>query len=349
MYLTRWRFMTVRSESTSQSMRGAQRLTPMSVRPSAPGAEGVVGSHQPVLLDKVTQALRLRGDGIYVDATFGRGGHSGAILDRLGPAGSLFAFDKDPQACHAAWRRFGTDARFRIERGSFTQLAACLQREGVAGRVDGLLFDLGVSSPQLDDPKRGFSLRSDGPLDMRMDPEDGLSAADWLADADAGDIARVLRELGEERHARRIAAAIARARAEAPIKTTARLAEIVASVVPRPHGPGGRIHPATRTFMALRIYINGELAELKRVLPQALDALAPGGRLVVISFHSLEDRIVKRFMRGEARPAPDPLSLIEPPPARLKLCGKALHADAAEVADNPRARSAVMRVAEKVG
>lgn len=336
--------MTIQSESVSRSIRSVSGLTP-----ARPGTEGMTGSHKPVLLDKVTQALRIRGDGVYVDATFGRGGHSGAVLERLGPSGRLFAFDKDPQACHAAWRRFGGDPRFRIERGSFTGLADSLRREGVAGVVDGLLFDLGVSSPQLDDPERGFSLQSDGPLDMRMDPDSGTSAADWLAEAEVGDIVRVLRELGEERHARRIAAAIVRARAEAPIRTTGRLADVVMSVVPRQRGPAGRIHPATRTFMALRIHVNGELSDLERVLPLALDVLAAGGRLAVISFHSLEDRIVKRFMRREARPEPDPLSLIEPPPARLKLCGKAVRAEAAEIADNPRARSAVLRVAEKVG
>lgn len=311
--------------------------------------EKVSGGHLPVLPAEAIEALRVRADGFYVDATFGRGGHSAAIVQRLGAEGRLLALDRDPQACQAAWRRFGEDRRFRIEHASFTRLQALLEATGQLGRVDGVLFDLGVSSPQFDDQARGFSLQADGPLDMRMDPGSGVSAADWLAVAEEREITQVLRDLGEERHARRIARAIVSGRQQAPIATTGRLAAIVESVLPRRPGPAGRLHPATRTFMAIRIHVNRELAELEQVLPQAVEALAPYGRLVVISFHSLEDRIVKRFMRAQARPQPDPLSLMEPPPARLKLCGKPVHAGEAEVAANPRARSAVLRVAEKVG
>jgi len=336
--------MTVRAQSPNQPWYSATRAGRLCAR--RPDAMSV--AHRPVLLEETVAALCVRADGRYVDATFGRGGHSAAILQRLGPEGRLWAFDQDPQACQAAWRRFGADARFGIRQASFADLAAVLEPEGVRGAIDGMLFDLGVSSPQLDDPARGFSLQGEGPLDMRMNPAAGPSAADWLATAEERDIARVLRELGEERHARRIARAIVRARAQAPIDTTTRLAGIVASVVARPHGPAGRLHPATRTFMALRIHINGELAALERALPQALDLLGPGGRLAVIAFHSLEDRIVKRFMRREARPEPDPLSMVEPPPPRLKLCGKARRASADEIASNTRARSAVLRVAEKV-
>jgi 16S rRNA (cytosine1402-N4)-methyltransferase len=302
--------------------------------------------HQPVLMQAVLDALAIRPDGLYVDATYGRGGHSRAILQRLGPEGRLLAFDKDPQACGQAWRELGREPRFRIRPGSFAQLGAALAEEGLRGCVQGILFDLGVSSPQLDEAVRGFSFLREGPLDMRMDPQAGESVAAWLARAEREDISRVLKDYGEERHHWRIAGAIVRAREAAPITTTTQLADIVARAMP---GPRQKIHPATRTFQALRIFINRELEELAAVLPQALEALAPGGRLAVISFHSLEDRMVKRFLRDCARPPQDPRDLGPAPAPRLRLIGKAQMADEAEIAANPRARSAVLRVAEKLG
>jgi 16S rRNA (cytosine1402-N4)-methyltransferase len=305
--------------------------------------------HQPVLLQAVLDGLAIRADGIYVDGTYGRGGHSRAILDRLGAEGRLLAFDRDPQACGQAWRELGREPRFRIRQGSFTRLAAALAEDHLEGRVNGILLDLGVSSPQLDEAARGFSFLREGPLDMRMDPQSGESVAAWLARAGREDISRVLKEYGEERHHWRIAGAIARAREAAPITTTTQLADIVARAMPGPRQPQRKkIHPATRTFQALRIFINRELEELEQVLPQAVDALEPGGRLAVISFHSLEDRIVKRFLRDAARPPQDPRDLGPAPAPRLRLVGKAVMADAAEVAANPRARSAVLRVAERL-
>ncbi|HXG27779.1 MAG TPA: 16S rRNA (cytosine(1402)-N(4))-methyltransferase RsmH [Nevskiales bacterium] len=306
--------------------------------------------HQPVLMQAVLEALAIRPDGLYVDATYGRGGHSRAILQRLGPEGRLLAFDRDPQACGQAWRELGREPRFRIRPGSFTQLGAALAEEGLGGRVHGILFDLGVSSPQLDEAARGFSFLREGPLDMRMDPQTGASVAAWLARAEREEISRVLREYGEERHHWRIAGAIVRARDTAPITTTTQLADIVARAMPGPRQPQRKkMHPATRTFQALRIFINRELEELDAVLPQALEALAPGGRLAVISFHSLEDRRVKRFLRDCARPPQDPRDLGPAPAPRLRLIGKAVMASEAEIAANPRARSAVLRVAEKLG
>lgn len=302
--------------------------------------------HHPVLPEAVLDSLAPRRDSIFVDATFGRGGHAARLLERI-PEGRLYAFDRDAEACAEGRRLFGADQRFHIRQASFSHMREMLACEGLLGRVNGILMDLGVSSPQLDNPRRGFSFRHEGPLDMRMDPDRGESAAAWLARASESDIAGVLRQLGEERHARRIAAALVRERARAPIDTTARLAEIVRFAMPRPVRPE-RIDPATRTFQALRIHVNDELGELRQALPQTLDILAPGGRLAVIAFHSLEDRIVKRFMRSEAHPAPDPLSLAEPPPARLRLVGKPIRAGQAEIADNPRARSAVLRVAERL-
>jgi 16S rRNA (cytosine1402-N4)-methyltransferase len=302
--------------------------------------------HQPVLLQAVLDGLAIRPDGTYIDGTYGRGGHSRAILDRLGPDGRLLAFDKDPQACGQAWQELGREPRFRIWRGSFTQLTTVLTEENLTGHVSGILLDLGVSSPQLDEAMRGFSFLREGPLDMRMDPQSGQSAADWLATAEREEISRVLKDYGEERHHWRIAGAIVREREAAPITTTTQLAEIVARAMP---GPRQRIHPATRTFQALRIFINRELDDLMAVLPQALAALAPGGRLAVISFHSLEDRIVKRFLRDAARPPQDPRDLGPAPASLLRLVGKAVMADEAEIAVNPRARSAVLRVAERLG
>jgi 16S rRNA (cytosine1402-N4)-methyltransferase len=261
------------------------------------------------------------------------------------PHGRLYAFDRDFEACAEARQRFGQDRRFHIEQASFTAMRDVLRAEGLLGRVNGILMDLGVSSPQLDNAARGFSFRKDGPLDMRMDPSTGESADGWLALASEGEITKVLKTLGEERFARRIGRAIIRERGDSPIGTTARLAEIITQAVPR---SAERIHPATRSFQALRIHVNDELGELRRALPQTLDILAPGGRLAVIAFHSLEDRIVKRFMRDQAHPPPDPLALAEPPPPRLRLLGKPIRATEAEVAANPRARSAVLRVAEQL-
>ena len=306
----------------------------------APGG----GEHAPVLRDAAIDSLAIRADGCYVDATFGRGGHAGEILGRLGEAGKLIAIDRDPDAAAAAAVLFAGDARARFVRAPFSEL---LQHAGPAG-ADGILFDLGVSSPQLDDARRGFSFMRDGPLDMRMDPHAGSSAAGFLAAADEREIATVIARLGEERHAKRIARAIVAARASGAIETTGRLAGIVAAAVPG-REPGR--HPATRTFQALRIHVNDELGELERALPRAVEALKPGGRLVVISFHSLEDRIVKRFMRSGSREDPAFAGLPQLPAGarpRLKLVGRATFADETEVARNPRARSAVMRVAERL-
>jgi 16S rRNA (cytosine1402-N4)-methyltransferase len=305
--------------------------------------------HQPVLLAEVLAALRVRSDGIYLDGTFGRGGHAAEILAQLGPQGRLLAVDKDPQAVAVARQRFGGDARFAIERGSFTSLGRCVAERGWMGKVDGILLDLGVSSPQLDEAARGFSFRLDGPLDMRMDPECGMSAADWLAQAAEEEIARVLKEYGEERYAKRIARAIVRSRVEAPITRTAQLQEIVAHA--NPAWEKGR-DPATRAFQAIRIFVNRELDDLDEFLQQSVALLAPGGRLAVISFHSLEDRRVKQFVRRQQHGAelpPDlPLTQAQMWQPRLRAVGKKVIAGAQEVAANPRARSAVLRVAEKL-
>ena len=303
--------------------------------------------HVPVLLEETLQALAIKEDGIYVDATYGRGGHAQGILERLGAHGKLLALDRDPQACEAARKRFKNEARIQITKGPFSMLGQIIDSQGLTGKVNGILFDLGVSSPQLDEAQRGFSFRQEGPLDMRMDPQTGESAAQWLSHADEDEITHVIREYGEERFAKRIARVIVRERATNPIITTRRLAEIVASAVPtRERGKD----PATRTFQAIRIHINRELEELKSALPQAVRVLAPGGRLAVISFHSLEDRIVKRFVRteekGQELPPDFPVRHDEIR-ARLKGVGKALRASDAEAGRNPRARSAVLRVAER--
>ena len=305
------------------------------------------GSHVTVLLKAAVDGLKVRADGVYVDCTFGRGGHSREILARLGVRGRLIALDRDPHA--VALRGEFDDERFELVHSGFSAFSRVLGERGI-GAVDGILFDLGVSSPQLDDAQRGFSFRVDAPLDMRMDTSRGETAAEWLAVADEGEIREVIRNYGEERFAGKIAAAIVAARARGPVATTRQLAGIVAAVV-RTREPGQ--NPATRTFQALRIHVNQELEELTRVLPQCVDALAPGGRLVVISFHSLEDRIVKRFLREQSQPPqlPSrlPLRAAELPAPRLALVGKLQRPDAAEVAANPRARSAVMRIAEKAG
>ncbi len=305
--------------------------------------------HKPVLFDEVLDGLQIRADGIYLDGTFGRGGHSAGIMAQLGDKGRLLATDKDPQAIATAEQRFGGDERFDIVRGSFTMLAEEAEKRGWHGKVDGILLDLGVSSPQLDDASRGFSFMNDGPLDMRMDPESGMSASEWLASAKQSEIAEVLKEYGEERFAKRIAGAIVKACEEkGPIATTAELSKIVKEANPKWERDK---HPATRSFQAIRIYINRELDDLDAFLQQAVDLLAPGGRLAIISFHSLEDRRVKRFIREQAKGddfPPDLPVLDSQLNRRLKAVGKAIRASSAEVAENPRARSAVLRVAEKV-
>jgi 16S rRNA (cytosine1402-N4)-methyltransferase len=302
--------------------------------------------HEPVLCEEAVAALNIQASGIYVDATFGRGGHARAILKRLGSDGRLLALDRDPQAVAAARQQFAEETRLAMLHGPFSTLGRAVDERGWRGRVNGILFDLGVSSPQLDDPARGFSFRTEGPLDMRMDTTRGESAADWLSRAEEREIADVLHELGEERFARRIARAIVRVRAETPILTTKQLAEVVAAAVPTRERSKD---PATRSFQAIRLHVNRELDELRATLPQAMEALAPRGRLVVISFHSLEDRIVKQFMRaqqkGKELPPDLPVRHAEIQP-RLNVIGKALRASADEVKRNPRARSAVLRVAE---
>jgi 16S rRNA (cytosine1402-N4)-methyltransferase len=305
-------------------------------------------THQPVMLKETLDALNVVADGYYADGTFGRGGHSRAILARLGATGHLLVMDKDPEAIASAHAQFEQDARVVVRHGSFRYLDRELSALGWQGKMDGILLDLGVSSPQLDDAQRGFSFREDGPLDMRMDSSSGRSAAEWLASADEQDIATVLKEYGEERYARRIARAIVQARSGAPINTTRQLAAIVAAANPG-WEPGK--DPATRSFQAIRIFINGELDDLRACLPQMLDMLRPGGRLVVISFHSLEDRIVKRFIRDQARgdnyPPDLPVTHVQMN-ARLRPIGKAQYPSAEEVADNARARSAVLRIAERL-
>ena len=305
--------------------------------------------HLTVMLNEAVEALAVKPDGCYVDATFGRGGHSRAILARLGPHGRLLALDRDPQA--AAVARAIDDPRFSFQHARFGELAAALRAAGIdsVGALDGVLLDVGVSSPQLDEAARGFSFRFDAPLDMRMDTTSGETAADWLARADVGEITEIIRNYGEERFAFQIAKKIVAARSERPVASTGELAALVREAV-RTREPGQ--DPATRTFQALRIHVNQELEQLALALPQAVDALRPGGRLAVISFHSLEDRIVKRFLREQASPdsLPKdlPLRADELPQPRLRLIGKPLRASAAEVAANPRARSAVLRVAEKL-
>jgi 16S rRNA (cytosine1402-N4)-methyltransferase len=297
-------------------------------------------------LEQAVEGLKVRGDGCYVDCTFGRGGHSRLILARLGRAGRLLALDRDPQAVAAGGDI--DDGRFRILHGRFGRLAALAAGAGVTA-ADGILLDLGMSSPQLDDPARGFSFRFDAPLDMRMDPGAGITAAEWLARAPEREIREVIRNYGEERFAKSIAAAIVAARARGPVSTTRELAALVAKAVP---ARGAQQDPATRTFQAIRIHLNQELEELSLALPQCMELLRPGGRLVVISFHSLEDRIVKRFLRDNARadrlPPRLPLRARELPRPPLRLIGRAVRPSAAEVAANPRARSAVMRIAEKL-
>jgi len=309
------------------------------------------GEHVPVLLQEAIAALAIRPEGTYVDATFGRGGHARAILAALGPAGRLYAFDRDPAA--AATARALCDPRFVFDARWFSELASALAARGV-DRIDGALLDLGISSPQIDDPARGFSFRADGPLDMRMDPARGESAAAFLARATARELSEVIRDYGEERFAQSIAGAIVAARSVAPVVGTRQLAAIVAQAVgARPRGDRSQ-DPATRTFQALRIFVNRELAELALILPRVVPMLATRGRLAVISFHSLEDRIVKRFLASASKPfGGDPrlarlaIRTDALPPAPLALVGRAIRPTEREVAVNPRARSATLRIAER--
>ena len=305
--------------------------------------------HITVLLNEAVDTLVENPDGFYIDGTFGRGGHSSLVLSRLSETGSLMGIDKDPEAIACAAERFGGESRFSIERGSFAEMQTFVEQRGLLGKVDGVLLDLGVSSPQLDDPARGFSFMADGPLDMRMNPDVGESAAEWIARAGDKEIADVLYTYGEERHSRRMARAIIAEREIEPITTTGRLAKIIAEA--NPSWEKGK-NPATRAFQGIRIFINRELEDLEDCLDQALEVLKPGGRLVVISFHSLEDRIVKRFIRKHVKgdehlppgiPVTDDMLEI-----RLKAVGKAVKAGKQEVSDNPRSRSAVMRAAKKV-
>lgn len=304
--------------------------------------------HTPVLLEEALVGLGVKADGYYLDATFGRGGHAGAILMKLGASGRLFAVDRDPTAVKAARARWADDARFAIAHGSFGDLARLVPADFARRGFDGVLFDLGVSSPQLDDATRGFSFLQDGPLDMRMDTTRGPTAAEWLAEVTERELVDVLFSLGEERFARRVARAIVERRAAEPITRTAELADIIARAV-RTREPGK--HPATRAFQAIRMRVNRELEEIERGLAASLDLLAAAGRLCVIAFHSLEDRAVKHFIRAHATVDPVFAGLPQIPASarpELRLVGKAQRASETEVRANPRARSATLRVAEKI-
>lgn len=306
-------------------------------------------THTSVLLEESVQALQLRDDGVYLDATFGRGGHSRVILSRLGEAGRLIALDRDPQAIEAA-QAFSDDPRFAIHHVPFSDLASVVEQLGLVAKIDGILMDLGVSSPQLDNAQRGFSFSRDGELDMRMDTTRGVSAAQWLASAEEADIATVIKQYGEEKFGKRIAHAIVNTRAETPITHTLQLADIIDAAVPV---KDKFKHPATRTFQAIRIFVNDELGEIETGLASALSVLRPGGRLAVISFHSLEDRIVKRFMREQSRgksvPAGLPITEAELAASRhLKTIGKAIKPSPEEIDKNVRARSSVLRIGEKL-
>ena len=310
-----------------------------------------VSEHVPVMLDEVVEAAAPRPGGCYVDCTFGRGGHTRAVLDRIGPAGRVLAMDRDPQAVTAARELARSDPRISVHHARFSGIGDIVRTAGLAGRVDAVLMDLGVSSPQLDEPERGFSFLNDGPLDMRMEPGVGISAAEWLASASEREIGRVLREFGEARAARRIARAVVAERNRGTaIATTRQLAAIVARTV-RGGGVRARMHPATRTFQAIRVHVNDELGELRRGLAATPDLLAPGGRIVVLSFHSLEDRIVKRFMRGDGEtsvlPRRLPIAGVSRPAGAMTPLMSARRPCESEVAANPRARSAVLRVAER--
>ena len=305
--------------------------------------------HITVLLNEAVDALAVREDGIYVDGTFGRGGHSRLILSRLGSQGRLIVFDKDPQAIEAAQKLAEQDGRVTVVHDGFSSFQTTLDKLGIEA-IDGALFDLGISSPQIDDGARGFSFRFDAPLDMRMDPTRGMSAAEWIATASEQDLHEVIKNYGEERFSRQIARAIVAQREESPIDTTRKLAQLVAqNVRTRERGQD----PATRTFQAVRIFINRELEEVEAVLPQVMGRLKPGGRLAVIAFHSLEDRIVKQFVKKYSQHPPLPRWAVvkeaDLPLPPLKAVGKAIKPGVEETASNPRARSAVLRVAERTG
>ena len=306
--------------------------------------------HQPVLLGAVIEGLAIKPDGRYVDGTFGRGGHSRAILDRLGEDGRLLALDRDPEAANWANAHFANDKRFQFVGRPFSMLEQSVTEQGWQQSVDGILLDLGVSSPQLDDAERGFSFRKDGPLDMRMDTSQGESAAQWLASVDEQKLTRVLKVYGEERFAKRIARAVMRIRDEQPIETTGQLAKLIADAVPTREQ---KKDPATRSFQAIRIAVNHELDELESVLPQCVRSLVTGGRMAVISFHSLEDRMVKRFVASLEKPSdlPPDLPLTEDmlPQPIMRRVGKAIKAGDEECGQNPRARSAVLRISERTG
>ena len=310
------------------------------------------GAHRPVLRDEVIAALAIRPDGRYVDGTYGRGGHAAAILAALGENGRLLVMDRDPEAVADARRRFAGDPRVTVVHDDFAGLRARAEALEWLQQIDGILLDLGVSSPQLDDAGRGFSFQHNGPLDMRMDDSRGQTAADWLARADEAEIARVLWEYGEERQSRRIARRIVEQRARQPIRDTDTLAGLIAAAVPRPRNQRHPRHPATRSFQAIRIHINGELEQLSRLLDSIFDLLKVGGRLLVISFHSLEDRLVKRFFKRHSSRPPLPRGLpladsdVESV-VRLRVIGKPIRAGDAEVEANPRARSAILRIAER--
>ena len=306
------------------------------------------GQHKAVLLTEAVSGLITDTDGIYIDGTFGRGGHASLILSQLSNIGSLIAVDKDPEACEIARENFSRDVRFEIIQTSFANIRELVEQKKYSGKVAGVLLDLGVSSPQIDNPARGFSFLRDGPLDMRMNPEYGVSAAEWLSTAKENDIARVLKDYGEERYSKRIARAITRARLEKPITRTEQLASIVKDANPAWEKDK---HPATRVFQGIRIFINKELEDLKNVLPDILDMLAVGGRLVVISFHSLEDRIVKRFIRDQekGKHIPKGFPILEKDIIRrMRSITKATKSSDLEIKNNIRARSAVMRIAQKV-
>lgn len=304
--------------------------------------------HRPVLLDEAIEGLAMKPDGVYLDGTFGRGGHSAAMLEKLGDGGRLLAIDQDPAAVQIAQQRFAQDPRFEIVHSNFESLVELVRERGLYQKVDGVLLDLGVSSPQLDDASRGFSFMKPGPLDMRMNPESGQSAAEWLAVVEEDELINVLRRYGEERFAKRIARAIVETRKEKPINDTLQLAELISAAVPRKEK---HKHPATRSFQAIRIYVNRELEVLELALQAAVDVLAVGGRLAVISFHSLEDRITKRFMRDLSRgpqlPRDLPIMAVDIP-VPFRLIGKAIKPSAREIEINPRARSSVLRILERV-
>jgi 16S rRNA (cytosine1402-N4)-methyltransferase len=302
--------------------------------------------HKAVLLEEAVSSLKVRGDGKYLDATFGRGGHSRAIMAQLTEQGRLFTLDKDPQAIAAGLEEWDEDPRFSIIQGSFAEMDRMVQEWEIERNLDGILLDLGVSSPQLDNPERGFSFRKGGPLDMRMDPTQGVSAAEWIAETPEREMSRVFWEFGEERHARRIARSIVNDRRQQKLETTTQLAALIEDTI----GNREKKHPATRCFQAIRIAVNNEMGDLALGLEQAIKQLRPGGRLVAISFHSLEDRLVKRTFREAVRPGQVRRNIPAHPDWKpsLKLIGKAVRPSEQEVSANPRARSAIMRVAEKL-